>query len=377
MLENLDYFFRASASTLFIVQAALLLRDHRDLKAAVLFAPLAIAQSIELHLPCCSPDAVPTELLRFIARNTPIFVWWFSLALFDDDFKFGRIVKTGSSVWIVLNLIETGVAIGGATTPPVIDFIQLAAVTGIVLHIAWRLIGGLKSDLVEERRRMRFLFAAAITSILFSDLLTDVFLGNHWTPQWYLTLFNGGIFMLLVAGCFWIFRVDRSALLFVRPALTEPRQNLSAADQRLMENLNAAIVGGVFLKADLSIGGLAKQIGATEHRLRAYINGVLGYRNFRAFLNEHRINAAKSALSDPDQADVSILVIAMDAGFASLAPFNRAFKDATGLTPSAFRLAAAANANSDLVPDATEPAPDDIIDGAKERETLTDASDHR
>jgi len=63
----------------------------------------------------------------------------------------------------------------------------------------------------------------------------------------------------------------------------------------------------------------------------------LGYRNFAGFLNFYRIADAKAALADPSQADVSILTIALDAGFNSLGPFNRAFKAETGVTPSEFR----------------------------------------
>jgi AraC-like DNA-binding protein len=67
------------------------------------------------------------------------------------------------------------------------------------------------------------------------------------------------------------------------------------------------------------------------------INGGLGHRNFNAFLNGYRIAEAKAALADPAQADVPVLTIAMDAGFNSLGPFNRAFKSETGLTPSEYR----------------------------------------
>ena len=41
-----------------------------------------------------------------------------------------------------------------------------------------------------------------------------------------------------------------------------------------------------------------------------------------------------------------ILTIALDAGFGSLGPFNRAFKDAEGMTPSAYR----AGAGGDFTP---------------------------
>jgi AraC-like DNA-binding protein len=44
-----------------------------------------------------------------------------------------------------------------------------------------------------------------------------------------------------------------------------------------------------------------------------------------------------AAFADPSQADVPILTIALDAGFQSIGPFNRAFKAHTGMTPSAYR----------------------------------------
>jgi AraC-like DNA-binding protein len=46
---------------------------------------------------------------------------------------------------------------------------------------------------------------------------------------------------------------------------------------------------------------------------------------------------AKQALADPAQRDVPILTIALDAGFQSLSPFNRAFKADTSMTPTEFR----------------------------------------
>ncbi len=63
----------------------------------------------------------------------------------------------------------------------------------------------------------------------------------------------------------------------------------------------------------------------------------MGYRNFTAFLNGFRLDEVRSALADPAQREVPILTIALDAGFGSLGPFNRAFRDAEGMTPSEYR----------------------------------------
>jgi AraC-like DNA-binding protein len=98
----------------------------------------------------------------------------------------------------------------------------------------------------------------------------------------------------------------------------------------------------VFRREGLTIGALAAQLGLPEYRLRRVINGELGHRNFNAYLNAHRIAWARAALADPARAGEPVLGIALEAGFQSLGPFNRAFKADTGLTPTEFRARALA-----------------------------------
>ena len=93
----------------------------------------------------------------------------------------------------------------------------------------------------------------------------------------------------------------------------------------------------IYRQEGLTIAVLAARLDVPQHRLRQAINEGLGYRNFNAFLNRYRIDEAKAALSDPSQREVPVLTIAMDAGFQSIGPFNRAFKADTGLTPTEFR----------------------------------------
>jgi AraC-like DNA-binding protein len=89
----------------------------------------------------------------------------------------------------------------------------------------------------------------------------------------------------------------------------------------------------VYRQEGLTIGMLAAKLDLPEYRLRQVINEGLGYRNFNAFLNRYRLDEAKAALSDMSQRDVPVLTVAIDAGFQSIGPFNRAFKADTGLTP--------------------------------------------
>jgi AraC-like DNA-binding protein len=120
-------------------------------------------------------------------------------------------------------------------------------------------------------------------------------------------------------------------------AFSQPAAD-DAADQKLIDAL-MRLMGEerVYRQENITIGALAGRLKIPEYRLRRLINQRLGYRNFNVFLNNHRIEEAKAALADPAQAEVPVITIAMDAGFQSLGPFNRAFKAVTGVTPTEYR----------------------------------------
>jgi AraC-like DNA-binding protein len=110
-----------------------------------------------------------------------------------------------------------------------------------------------------------------------------------------------------------------------------PDRKLLDALMRLMSNER------IYRHEGITIGTLATKLRVPEYKLRRLINQELGHRNFNVFLNNHRIEEAKAALADPSQAEVPVITIAMDAGFQSLGPFNRAFKATTGVTPTEYR----------------------------------------
>ena len=64
---------------------------------------------------------------------------------------------------------------------------------------------------------------------------------------------------------------------------------------------------------------------------------MLVKRNFTSFLNGYRLDEVEKGLSDPAQAKTPILTLALDAGFNSIGPFNRAFKERHGMTPKEYR----------------------------------------
>lgn len=126
--------------------------------------------------------------------------------------------------------------------------------------------------------------------------------------------------------------VDSPATALPMPSVAEANAARHAA-----QVLTAFERERMYREPGLTIRLLAQRLDLPEHRLRAAINGHLGFKNYSAFLNHYRLKEVSRRLRDPASAHLPILTIALDAGFGSLAPFNRAFREAFGLSPSDFR----------------------------------------
>lgn len=88
---------------------------------------------------------------------------------------------------------------------------------------------------------------------------------------------------------------------------------------------------------NLKVADLADHIGEHEYKVTRCITSSLQYRNFNHLLNNHRIKRAIGVLNDPHNSHLKVATIAFDCGFNSLSPFNRAFKQQTGMTPREYR----------------------------------------
>ena len=151
-----------------------------------------------------------------------------------------------------------------------------------------------------------------------------------------------GIFVVSLVFAVWLLRPDAGrwpgeTSEDTRPTL--PAQN-GFADPALVARINAAMNADIWREEGLTIGALATRLSVPEHRLRRAINQGLGHRNFSSFINRARIDAACAALTDPTRMNVSVQEIAYDVGFASVGPFNRAFRAEVGQSPTEYRRAA-------------------------------------
>jgi len=142
------------------------------------------------------------------------------------------------------------------------------------------------------------------------------------------------------------------------------RAPLDADDARLARALRHQLeVLEVYREPELKVMDLARRLDTPEHRLSRLIVRGLGEGNFNRMINRHRIAYACRRLSEPGT-DATVLDISLDSGFASLGPFNRAFKASMGCTPTAYRSACRAQGRMSALEAGEAPAPSGCPSGA-------------
>ena len=269
--------------------------------------------------------------------------WLFTRALFDETFKlrwWHALVWAAVAAFSFVNCMWIAPASGGSVRLSIIA-INLIALGFIVLAVT-QTIASWSSDLVERRRGVRVFIVGAAALYGGLNAVLQILMSGSGSAEIANTVNSAVLAAVVAAISYAMMRVDGADLFPARrkPAPMQRCRSVAnaGADQKLVDALMRLMADERIYRHDnITIGTLATKLEIPEYRLRRLINQRLGYRNFNVFLNEHRIAEAKAALADPSQAEVPVITIAMDAGFQSLGPFNRAFKATTGVTPTEYR----------------------------------------
>ena len=218
------------------------------------------------------------------------------------------------------------------------DVLQLVFV-GVAIY--WTLKGW-RADLVDDRRVLRWFIIGVQGALIFSVVLVENFLleadSTSYPTEQAAIVFAIAILalgMLLVA-----MRFDYVSLTYVIRKVAELTEE-SGAEQYTafdIDSFNRMFRDGkLYREAGLTIAMLAKKLNLPEYRLRAFIHKQLGFRNFNAMLHQYRVEDASAALADKANQNVPVLTIALTVGYQSITPFNNAFRQITGVTPSEYR----------------------------------------
>jgi len=124
----------------------------------------------------------------------------------------------------------------------------------------------------------------------------------------------------------------RKATKEIGPKITiekSKNEHMVQIDQILVQEKN-------FLDSNLSLESLAEKMNLSKGYLSKIINTELG-KSFKEYLNQLRVEEAKSYLTNPEFSNYTLVAIGLEAGFSSKSSFNATFKKTTGMTPSQFK----------------------------------------
>lgn len=279
--------------------------------------------------------------------------FWMILAysLFQDDRRIPRWLIAAFAVQLLLSAVNAFAYVGAGSVlqspeyPAVVNVIfgplPIAMQTAFAFLALYWAVRGWRADLDESRRFLRGLFLIVVGGLYFGINLTELYLID--ATQSSRAPLDNALTLIMAVGyvtvAMAVLRFDHRVFeRFVERASPVPDPEVDPGFDRDLAALTRALEEEkIYLTPGLSIGDLAKRLAIPEYRLRALINKRLGYRNFNALLHEYRLRDACEQLTDPAKAHLPILTIALEVGYQSITPFNQAFRNAMGCTPSAYR----------------------------------------
>lgn len=271
--------------------------------------------------------------------------WLFSRALFrGDDGVHQRhvLAALGIAGLIVVHRIAER-AEGGTTglwTTMAGALLTLASSTVLALAF-FEALRGWQPAMPREEKRLRLGFMAVYGSCVLGGTLSGALADSMPDLAVVRPSVVAGCALSILVFSLWALQVRRrhpwpAAL----PAPDAPPAKVATPEDRRLADaiLHLLEDDQAYREPELRVADLAARLGVVEYRVSRAITQGLGEDNFNRLVNRYRIAHACRLLADSSSAD-TVLEICLASGFASLGPFNRAFKAATGSTPSAYRAA--------------------------------------
>jgi AraC-like DNA-binding protein len=281
-------------------------------------------------------------------------LWLAARALFDDRFAFTVPVIGASLGMVTLGLaahhenLQAAWAGQPPPLPPALEQLHALAMLGFTAAALWAVARGWRDDLVEPRRAVRRWVALGIGLYASVALIVELAVRGRDVGALLPALHVIGIGTIAFALALLVARRSLQSILGVpiakpalapvptatapgAPAPAPPTSPALTALQRAMQEQH------LYRQEGLTLATLAATLHIGEAALRSLINQQLGYRNFNDFLHHYRLEEAAARLA---REDLPILTIALECGYGSIGPFNRAFRQRFGMTPTEHRAGA-------------------------------------
>ena len=287
--------------------------------------------------------------------SSTAWMWVASRALFGDGVEFSAPVLGAATALVALGLaanlplLPEMADLVPSTVAQVLAQLHAAAMLAFVAAALWEVAQGWQGDLVEPRRAARRWVAMGIVVYAALALVIELALRGQPIGRLLPALHVAGIGAVTLGLALLVARRSLDEVLGIstspkpeagmRAGPGAPTLNGQGAERPkpspAIERLTRMMTEErVYRREGLTLDALAKLLGIGEAALRGQINQELCYRNFNEFLHHYRLHEAVARLVSDD---LPILTIALECGYGSIGPFNRAFKQRMGMTPSEYR----------------------------------------
>ncbi|WP_051719123.1 helix-turn-helix domain-containing protein [Hymenobacter sp. IS2118] len=220
------------------------------------------------------------------------------------------------------------------------------------LFVALRVVG-------RHERRPRWLWAVLLgLGVFYGAAALDPLVNAAYlpagAPKFYLTTVALPVLAYAVALGSWLSRGVTRPAPAPEPASTTPTTDSAPASASLPAQRPAGSPGPVvdpdhlarvvqaldeeqlYRDPDLTLDSLARHVGLSANVVSQTINAGL-QQSFHDVVNGYRLAEVKQRLLGPDARRLTVLALALEAGFNSKTTFNRVFKEKTGLTPKEYQ----------------------------------------
>jgi len=291
---------------------------------------------------------------------TPAALWILAQTLFREDFRPGPLHWTAAGALTAVTLaadlgrFRLGLLGGEPAIAQTLLYAGRGAALALVLAASYTALGEWRVDLVESRRRARVIFVAIIFAVFATLIASDFIFGPTGASAGWLAVGHSVLVVIAFALLQAVARgsvdelvsepapraqlavvsSEQAGATVLRVPPTRSRAITAALASRVVAEMEAQ---ALWRREGLGIGELAAVLNTQEYLLRRAINQHLGYRNFNDFLHEYRLREAARRLASSVDDALPVLTIALDCGYGSIGPFNRAFKARFGVTPTQYR----------------------------------------
>ncbi|NUQ22426.1 MAG: helix-turn-helix domain-containing protein [Saprospiraceae bacterium] len=202
-------------------------------------------------------------------------------------------------------------------------------------------------DYYSDLSKVRLLWLQRFLYITFAITAIGVFIFYAKKLDWpYLSGLYPFHFLGVVVLIYWTaYQAIAHPVLFSAEVYPSPEEQAEEAPPSRLDNATQQAMAGqlkklmeeehLYLNSELTLKDLSDRLQSNKQYVSEVLNSYIG-KTFYDFVNDYRIEAFKRLAADPSNSSLTLLGLALEAGFNSKATFNAVFKKKTGLTPSAF-----------------------------------------